>query len=72
MINTYENTGKAWNKPYRAVFANPKNLLVGVDANNPIDDFDVWFNRDERVNKIYSTGKIDTQIAEDDLIHVAF
>lgn len=72
MIDTYENTGTAWNKPFRAVFANPKNLLVGCDADEPISDLDIWFNKDERVNKIYAAGKIDTKIAQDELVHVAF
>ena len=72
LINTYNNGGTVINKPFRAVYTDPRNLLVGVDSNNAIDDFDVWFNRDERVNKIYSTGKIDTAIAEPKRVHVAY
>ena len=72
MINTYEKGAKAINKPFRAVYTDPRNLLVGVDAENAINDFDVWFNRDERVNKVYSTGKIDTAIAEPDRVHLAY
>ena len=72
MVNVYENTGTAWNKPYRVVFANPKNLLVGCDAADPISDLDIWFNKDERTNKIYATGKLDTMVGLDDHVHLAY
>jgi hypothetical protein len=72
MVNTYENTGTKWNKPYRVVFANPKNLLVGCDAADPISDLDIWFNKDERTNKIYATGKLDTMVGLDDHVHLAY
>lgn len=72
MIDTYENTGTAWNKPFRAVLANPKNLIVGVDKENPVDDLDIIFDRVNRMNHIYATGKMDTQVAVDDMVHVAY
>lgn len=72
MVNTYENTGTKWNKPYRVVFANPQNLLVGCDAADPISDLDIWFNKDERTNKIYATGKLDTMVGLDDHVHLAY
>lgn len=72
MINTYNAGTGVIEKPFRAVYTDPRNLLVGVDDTNAIDDFDVWFNRDERVNKIYSTGKIDTAIAEPKRVHLAY
>ena len=72
MINTYENTGTAWNKPYRVVFANPKNLLVGCDANDPISELDIWFNKDERTQKVYATGKLDTMVGLDEHVHLAY
>lgn len=72
MINTYENTGTAWNKPFRAVLANPANLIIGCDANDPISELDIWFNKDERQQKIYAAGKLDTKVAQDDLVHLAY
>lgn len=72
MIDTYENTGTAWNKPFRAVLANPKNLIVGVDKENPVDDLDIIFDRVNRMNHIYATGKMDTQVAVDEMLHVAY
>lgn len=72
MIDTYENTGTAWNKPFRAVLANPKNLIVGVDKENPVDDLDIIFDRVNRMNHVYATGKMDTQVAVDDFVHIAY
>ena len=72
MINQYEDTGAKWNKPFRAVFANPENLVIGCDANDPISDLDIWFEKKERKNMIYATGKLDTKIAQDDLVHMAY
>lgn len=72
LIDTYENTGTAWNKPYRAVLARPANLLVGCDEENPVNDLDIWFNKDERQVKVYATGKIDTMVGLDDMVHVAW
>lgn len=72
MIDTYENTGAKWNLPFRAVLANPNNLLVGVDKENPVDDLDIIFDRVNRMNHIYATGKLDTMVAQSDLVHVAY
>ncbi len=71
-INAYENTGDKLNKPFRAVFSNIDNLLVGTNANGLISDLDIWFERKERRNYIYSTGKIGTQLLEDDMFHAAY
>lgn len=72
MIDTYENTGAKWNLPFRAVLANPNNLLVGVDKENPVDDLDIIIDRVNRMNHIYATGKLDTMVAQSDLVHVAY
>ena len=72
IIDTFENTGTAWNLPYRAVLANPKNLLVGCDANDPVSDLDIWFNKDERQVKVYAAGKLDTMVGMSDYVHMAY
>ena len=72
MIDTYENTSTAWNLPFRAVLANPRNLLVGVDKENPVDDVDIIFDRVNRMNHVYATGKIDTLVAYPEAVHVAY
>ncbi len=71
-INAYESTGTALNKPYRAVYSNIDNLLVGTNADGLISDLDIWFDHKERRNYIYSTGKIGTQLLEDDMFQAAY
>lgn len=72
MINTYFKTTTAWNEPFRAVYADPRNLLVGTPQNDVVSNFDIWFERKERRQYIYATGKIGTEIPQEDLVHVAY
>lgn len=72
LIDKYENTGSKWNLPFRAVLANPANLLLGVDKDDPISTPDIWFEKKDRMNYVYATGKIDTMVAQPDLVHVAY
>lgn len=72
MINTYFKTSTAWDKPYRAVFANPRNLLVGTPHSDVVSNLDIWFERKERRQYVYATGKIGTVIPQEDLVHVAY
>ena len=72
MINAYENTGEKLNKPYRVVYANINQLQTATDADGLISDLDIWFDKKERRNYIYSTGRIGTQILEDDMFHAAY
>ena len=71
-IMAYENTGTKLNMPYRAVYANINQLQIGTDADSLISDLDVWFDKKERRNYIYATGRIGTQILEDDMFHAAY
>lgn len=70
--NKYQNNGTKINLPHRAVFTSPKNLLVGTQGQNPISELDIWFEKKERMNYMYSTGKLGTLIVEDDLVQVAY
>lgn len=73
MIRAYENTGKKLNKPFRLVYANTNTQLqVATNADGLISDLDIWFDKKERRNYIYSTGKIGTQILEDDMFQAAY
>lgn len=72
MIQAYENTGTKLNKPYRAVYANINQLQVGTPEDGLIGDLDIWFDKKERRNYIYATGKVGTQILEDDMFHAAY
>lgn len=72
IIKAYENTGTALNKPYRLVFTNPRNLMVGTNAESLLSDLDIWFEKKERMNYWYAAGKMDTQLLEENLIHGAY
>lgn len=68
----YQDDGTKVNLPHRAVYTSPDNLLLGYPGNDAISDLDIWFDRKERVNYIYSTGKLGTLIKEDELLNVAY
>lgn len=72
LIAANEKGTTTLNLPYRAVFANPKQLLVGTPQDSLVSDLDIWFSKKERRNYIYSTGKIGTAIVEEKLIHAAY
>ena len=72
MIKAYEKGEATINLPHRAVFCNPKHLMIGTDADNLISDLDIWFDKKERRNYLYATGKIGTALLEEDMIHAAY
>lgn len=72
MINGYEKSTTKVNLPYRAVFCNPKHLMVGTDADSLISELDIWFDQKERRNYLYATGKIGTHLLEENMIHAAY
>lgn len=72
LIDQYQNTGTAWENPYRAILARPANLLLGCDADDPVSDLDIWFNKDERQVKVYASGKLDTMVGIPNLVHAAW
>ena len=72
MIKASEKGETTINLPHRAVFCNPKHLMIGTDADNLISDLDIWFDQKERRNYLYATGKIGTALLEEDMIHAAY
>ena len=72
MIKAYEKGEATVNLPHRAVFCNPKHLMVGNDADALISDLDIWFDQKERRNYLYATGNIGTALLEEDMIHAAY
>lgn len=72
MIKAYEKGTAIVNLPHRAVFCNPKHLMIGTDADNLISDLDIWFDKKERRNYLYATGKIGTALLEENMIHAAY
>lgn len=71
-IGAYENSGTKLNLPYRMIFGNVKQFMVGTDQDALISDLDVWFERKERRNYIYAQGKMGTSLLEDDMFHAAY
>lgn len=71
-IQKYQNNGAFLNKPHRALFGTPKNIFVGTPAKALISDLDIWFEKKERANYIYSTGKLGALIGEDNLFQMAY
>lgn len=72
IIKAYENTGTKLNKPYRALFANKENLMIGSPAQSPLSDIDVFFDKKERREYIYATGLIGSALREKEMFHVAY
>lgn len=72
MIDKFENTGTAWNKPFRAVYSTIRNLGVGTNAEDLFSDFDIFFDKKDRYNYIYATGKIDTMVFDDEKVQLAW
>ena len=72
MIKAYEKGTATVNLPHRAVFCNPKHLMIGTDADSLISDLDIWFDQKERRNYLYATGKIGTALLEENMIHAAY
>lgn len=72
MIKAYEKGETTINLPHRAVFCNPKHLMIGTDADNLISDLDIWFDQKERRIYLYATGKIGTALLEEDMIYAAY
>lgn len=70
-IAAYEKGTATANLPYRALFVNNNQLLIG-SPENFVDQLDIWFDKKERRNYIYATGKMGTQTLEDDMIHAMY
>lgn len=76
MINAYEkaavNSDFKLNKPFRAVFGNKKQFMIGSPQDGLISDLDIWFEKKERRVYIYATGKLGTTLLENDMFQAAF
>ena len=73
MIMKYQNDGTKLNLPHRAVFGSPSSKCwIGTPANDLISELDIWFDKKDRMNYLYSTGKMGTQIGQDDLFQLAY
>ncbi|MCP3894833.1 MAG: hypothetical protein GY706_09425 [Bacteroides sp.] len=71
-IEKYQNNGATLNLPHRAVFGSPSQLLVGTPANDIVSNLDIWFEKKDRVNYVYASGKLGCLIGEDNLFQLAY
>lgn len=74
IIRGYEtaSAGKAYNKPYRAVYTVRENLMVGIGGSTELADLQVTFDPVSRKNFIYASDKVGAAIADKELIQVAY
>lgn len=74
IIKGYETaaSGKAWNKPYRAIYTVRDNLLLGFEGENEIADLQVFFSQKDQKTYILAKDKMGSLIADENLIQVAF
>lgn len=71
-INAYENTGNVLNKPFRAVFANKKQLMMGCPADSIISSLNIWYEKKDRMMYVDCLGKLGTNLLEDDMFQAAY
>lgn len=72
IIQNYEKTETAWNKPHRALYTATDNLLVGVDGYDDFSELRVFFDQKTKLNYLYSTGMLGTIIGQDNMVQVAY
>ena len=71
-IRAYQADGTKYIRPHRALLTTADNLAVGVPATDRLERFDIWYNKDERKNKIEAIDKLDVKILQDNLVQVAY
>lgn len=71
MIANFFDDGTKLFKPHRAVFATKSTLGVGVDKLAAFEEFNMWYNPDERKTKFEAMGKADTNILDPNKARVA-
>ncbi len=72
IIQAYESTGTAWNKPHRAVYTTTNNLLVGIDNYTDFAELNVFFDEKSELNLLKSKGALGTIVAQDNMVQVAY
>lgn len=72
MIKAFEDNGTALNKPHRVLYIPKSNLLAGVESNNLLAELDIWFSKDDQVNRMIARDVIGTIVWEDELVQFAY
>ena len=71
-IAAFEDNGTTLNKPHRALYVPKSNLLAGVRSDNLLAELDIWFSKDDQVNRMIAKDEIGTIIWEDELVQFAY
>lgn len=72
IIQSYEGNGNAYNLPHRAIYTTEQNLALGVNGTDEFAELDIFFNRDERLNKIYATDKMGAMVIDESMAVIAY
>lgn len=72
IIQSYEGNGTAYNQPFRAIYTTERNLALGVNGTDEFAELDIFFNRDERLNKIYATDKMGAMVIDESMAVIAY
>lgn len=72
IIQSYEGNGTAYNLPFRAIYTTERNLALGVNGTDEFAELDIFFNRDERLNKIYATDKMGAMVIDESMAVIGY
>ena len=71
-IRKYFDNGTTLHLPHRALMTSKRVLGAGFNKAGDFETLDIWYNRDERKNKIEAMGNGDAKILHPDLFVVAY
>lgn len=72
IIFGYEGDSTAWNLPYRAIYTDEDNLLLGVGGVRNLANLDIWFEKKDQKNYLLAKDTIGSLIADDGLVQFAY
>ncbi|MDH6354494.1 hypothetical protein M2132_000822 [Dysgonomonas sp. PH5-45] len=72
MIAAFEDNGTTYNKPHRVVYASRSALWAGVASENLVGELDIWFSKDDQVNRMLVRDEIGTLVWENDLVRFGY
>lgn len=64
--------GATWLAPHRAFCTTTKNLNVGFDKSQSMQDVEMWYSKDTEKNNFRATYKVDAQVARPEYVQYAF
>lgn len=67
-IRAYQSNGTKWNLPHRIVYTTKSNLMIGMEGQDLLDNFDVYHDKVTKYTYIEATDAIDVKVIEDNLV----